>query len=221
MKCLELEALICDYVDGTLSAAEKATVELHLEGCAGCRELVEDSRAVVGFMEMAAEVEPPAALVNTILHEARQGKHAAVKPRGAQGWIGRLLEPVLQPKFAMGMAMTILSFAMLARFAGIPVRQMKPSDLEPAKVWATLEDKAYRSWDRAKKHYESLRLVFEIQQTLTDWNETSESQTSGAAPAGAKVPDRESPEPLALEGPIEVKPQGESGKKSIDGRARP
>ncbi|WP_395621662.1 hypothetical protein, partial [Dokdonella sp.] len=44
------------------------------------------------------------------------------KKSGARNWISRLLEPVLQPKFAMGMAMTILSFSMLGRFAGIEPR---------------------------------------------------------------------------------------------------
>lgn len=221
MKCVEMEALICDYVDGALSAAERATVELHLESCAACRELVEDSRAVLGFMETAAEVEPPAELVNQILYEARQGHAAPVKKSGARSWIGRLLEPVLQPKFAMGMAMTILSFSMLARFAGIPVRQLRPSDLEPAKVWMTLEDKAYRTWDRAKKYYESLRLVYEIQQTLRDWNETSETPAAGAAPGGVKAPSQAAPGNSALEGPIELKPQGETQRNSSDGRARP
>ncbi len=220
MKCIELEALICDYVDGTLSAAERATVELHLEGCAACRELVEDSRAVVGFLETVAEVEPPAELVNKILYEARQGHAAPVKKSGARSWIGRLLEPVLQPKFAMGMAMTILSFSMLARFAGIPVRQLRPSDLEPAKVWMTLEDKTYRTWDRAKKYYESLRLVYEIQQTLRDWNETSETPAAGTAPGGVKAPGQAAPDSSALEGPIELKPQGETERPSSDGRAR-
>lgn len=220
MKCIELEALICDYVDGALSAAERATVELHLEGCAACRELVDDSRSVLGFLETAAEVEPPAELVNKILYEARQGHAAPVKTSGSKSWIGRLLEPVLQPKFAMGMAMTILSFSMLARFAGIPVRQLKPSDLEPAKVWMTLEDKAYRTMDRAKKYYESLRLVYEIQQTLRDWNETGEAPAAGAATGGVKAPGQSAQEPSALEGPIELKPQGESERKSSDGRAR-
>lgn len=39
MKCADLEALLCDYVDGTLAPAERATVELHLDACPACRAL--------------------------------------------------------------------------------------------------------------------------------------------------------------------------------------
>lgn len=219
MKCIDLEALLCDYVDGALAAPEKATVELHLSTCPACRELVEDSRAAVEFMEKAADVEPPPALINTILFEVRNGQSAPVKKTGSKNWIGRLLEPLLQPKFAMGMAMTILSFSMLGRFAGIPIRQLKPSDLEPARIWASLEDKAYHSWDRAKKYYESLRLVYEVQQTLRDWNESDDSgagKANGGAAAAAPGKNNAS----ALEGPIETKPQGENLGKQQDGRAK-
>ncbi|MGC4051877.1 MAG: zf-HC2 domain-containing protein [Paludibaculum sp.] len=101
---------LCDYVDGVLAAPEKATVELHLSTCEACRELVADSRAAVEFMEKAADVEPPPALINTILFEVRNGKAAPVKKAGTKNWIARLLEPVFQAKFAMGMAMTILEF---------------------------------------------------------------------------------------------------------------
>lgn len=219
MKCIDLEVLLCDYVDGVLAAPEKATVELHLSTCAACRELVDDSRAAVAFMEKAADVEPPPALINTILFEARNGQAAPVKKTGTKNWIGRLLEPLLQPKFAMGMAMTILSFSMLGRFAGIPIRQLKPSDLEPARIWVTLEDKAYHSWDRAKKYYESLRLVYEVQQTLRDWNETDDS---GAARrnGGAVAPPAGKSGAPAMEGPIETKPQGDQSGNQHDGRVR-
>ena len=221
MKCIELESLLCDYVDGTLSAAEKATVELHLESCPACRELAADSQAAIGFMEMAAAVEPPAALVNQILFEARTGKSAPVKKSGAaRSWISKLLEPVLQPKFAMGMAMTMLSFSMLARFAGLPVRPFKASDLEPARVWAGLEDKAYRNWDRGKKYYESLRLVYEIQQTLRDWNETDDGQGAPKQRNGVKPPAQRPAGPV-MEGPIESQPQGLGTENQKDGRLRP
>jgi len=36
MNCAELEILICDYVDGTLAAADKAAVESHLSACPAC-----------------------------------------------------------------------------------------------------------------------------------------------------------------------------------------
>ena len=42
----------------------------------------------------------------------------------------------------MGMAMTVLSFAMLGRFTH--VRQLTPSDLDPVKVWTAAEDRVVR-----------------------------------------------------------------------------
>lgn len=214
MRCSDLEALICDYVDGSLTAAEKATVELHLASCASCRALVDDARVAVAFVERAAEVEPPPALVNHLLFEARQGAARPVRQPG--GWLGRLLEPVLQPRFAMGMAMTVLSFAMLARFVGVPVRQLRIADLEPARVWMTVEDRAWRVWDRAKKYYESLRLVYEIQQTLKEWSEEP------AAPAEAGSRKQRSPgtaaSPKAGDGidwsvPAQIEPPGKGKKR--------
>ena len=65
--------------------------------------------------------------------------------------------------------MTILSFAMLGRFAGINMRQLKPSDLDPVKVYVAAEDKVQRTWARTVKYYENLRVVFEIQTQLKEW----------------------------------------------------
>lgn len=218
MRCAELESLLCDYVDGALTSSEQATVELHLESCEACRALVADSRAAVEFMSRAAEPEPPAALVNAILHEARQGKSSPVKRGGTRNWLARLFEPIFQPKFAMGMAMTILSFSMLGRLAGIEIRRLTPQDLEPAKVWSTLEDKAYRTWDRAKKYYESLRVVYEIQQTLSDWSEPEAEpgdgqgvNGNGRSATGTKSPPMKNQD--ELEGPILTKPLDQNKKR--------
>jgi hypothetical protein len=211
VKCVDLEILLCDYVDGVISPAEAATVELHLGGCKACRELVEDAKAAVALMARAADVEPPPALVNRILFELRnEAKGPELRTKGA-GWLAKLLEPVLQPKFAMGMAMTILSFSMLGRFAGVPIRQMKPADLEPARIWATIEDKTYRSWERARKYYESLRVVYEIQQTLNDWSGSNEDPPSSGA---AGKPGRAG---NADEGPIEQRPNQTNGNGRQEG----
>ncbi|HEY1341785.1 MAG TPA: zf-HC2 domain-containing protein [Bryobacteraceae bacterium] len=202
MNCADLEILICDYVDGTLAPAEKAEVERHFAQCPACAELARDSAAAVGFMERAAAVEPPPELITRILFDApwSTGK-SKTKQRG---WLGKLLAPVLQPRFAMGMAMTILSISMLARFIGVP-RELRPADFEPAKIWAGMEDRAVRTWARTVKFYDNLKFVYQIQTTLRQWQQQDTEQrpvpktderklpTKAPVPSGAPASNTPSP----------------------------
>jgi hypothetical protein len=109
-----------------------------------------------------------------------------LRPNWKQRIFGKWLEPVLQPKMAMGMAMTVLSFAMLSKCAGIQPRQLRPSDLNPVSVMGSVEDRAMRTWTRGVKYYESLRFVYEIQTQIKDWRDKSaaaqESQQSQPPP---------------------------------------
>ena len=82
----------------------------------------------------------------------------------------------------MGMAMTILSFSMLGRLAGIEPRQLQPADLHPAAIWKTLDNRAHRTWERAVKYYENLRLVYEVQTRLQEWSEQEEQNRRTPAP---------------------------------------
>jgi anti-sigma factor RsiW len=180
MNCAEIEILICDYVDGSLGAAQRAEVERHLAGCAACAELVRDSSAAVAFMERASGVEPPQELVNRILFAAPWHK-----PKS--GRFSQLIYSFLQPKFAMGMALTVLSFSMVAR----NVRQLQPSDLAPAQVWAGIEDRAYRIWARTEKFYDNLKFVYQIQTTLREWQQQAQEPQAGSeGDAPQRQPDR-------------------------------
>lgn len=183
LTCAQIEPLLCDLVDGTLPAAERARVEAHLAGCAACQELVEEARALSVFLERVPDVEPPPELVTRILFETHhaEAQPASKREIGQRGWLGRLAEwlhslfqPVLQPRFAMGMAMTILSFSMIGRFAGISERTFTPADLDPAKIWVSLDNKAHRLWERMVKNYENLRVVYQIQNTLAEWSAQEE-----------------------------------------------
>jgi hypothetical protein len=169
MNCAELEQLICDYVDGTLSASARAEVERHLDACPGCAELARDSAAAVAFMERAADVEPPPELITRILFDAPWSRKPASK---GQGWWSKLIAPVIQPRFAMGMAMTILSFSILSRF--VPMQQIRAADLRPSEVWASLDDRAHRAYARTVKYYENLKVVYQIQTLLRDWQQQAE-----------------------------------------------
>jgi uncharacterized membrane protein YgcG len=141
-------------------------------------------------MERAAVVEPPPELVTRILFEVTQGaSRTVVKPPLARrlfgNTLGAWLEPVLQPRFAMGMATTLLSLAMLIRG-----RQLSIVDLNPVKLWNSTELQVSRAWERGVKNYENLRLVFEIQSRLKQWSEETAAVNNtqngpGSSPAGS------------------------------------
>ncbi len=192
MNCADLEILICDYVDGTLTPDQRADVERHLAECQSCAELARDSAAAVQFMDRAADVEPPPELVTRILFDAPWSKDKAKSKWRV--WAGALLSPFLQPKYAMGMAMTVLSFAMLARFVA-PIRQPKLSDLRPSLVWAGLEDRAVRTWGRTVKFYDNLKFVYQIQTTLREWQQQDEERrpANDQKPSEPKTDDRKLP----------------------------
>jgi hypothetical protein len=121
-------------------------------------------------------VEPPAELLAKI---AFQIPPESAAKTGLRAWLLGWMQPLIQPRFAMGMAMTILSFSMLGRFSGIELRQLKPSDLQPAKVWSAVDDRAHRAWGRALKYYENMRLVYEVQTRLQEWSDQDEKRQSG------------------------------------------
>jgi anti-sigma factor RsiW len=191
MNCADVDILLADYVDGTLDttdrAEQKSALESHLSQCAACADLARDAAGAVAFMERAARIEAPPELLTRILFEVANGPGAALKPSLARRLFGKWLEPVLQPRFAMGMAMTALSFAMLGQISGARVRQLKPSDLDPVKVWTVAEDRAQRTWDRSVKYYESLRWVFEIQTQLKEWTDDQAQLSEARTPAGGAL----------------------------------
>jgi anti-sigma factor RsiW len=168
VNCADVEVLLADYVDGTLPSEQNSALEVHLSECMACAELARDSAAAVAFMERAAVVQAPPELVTRILFELTSGSsRSVIRPSLVRRLFGRWLEPVLQPRFAMGMAMTVLSFAMIGRFTH--VRQLTPADLDPVKVWTSAEDRVVRWYNRGVKYYESLRVVYEIQTRLKEW----------------------------------------------------
>src|SRR5580658_5868257 len=121
LSCAEFEILLADWIDETLAVppreAERAAFVRHLESCAACAALLEDASAAVAFMDRAAEVEMPPALVSKILHATNSGWEFKLRGRGVRGWINRMFAPVLRPRVVMGLVLTLLSGTMLTRCA--------------------------------------------------------------------------------------------------------
>ena len=164
--CTEFEILLADYLDGTLAAEERASVEEHRNACASCAELAMDASGALAFIERTASVDPPPALVNRILAEVgSSANRSGVKLSWIERLLGRRGGFILQPRFAMGMAMAVISLAMVGRF------------------WGAATSGVERSWDRTVKGYENLQLVYDVQTQLEEWAQERQaaSETQGGA----------------------------------------
>jgi anti-sigma-K factor RskA len=195
MTCTEFEVLLVDYVDGAVTVDERRAVEAHTDGCPACREMLRDVFQAVSFLEAAGKVTPPPELITRIAAQVPQGRVKDEFHRN--GFLSRIfskwLQPVLQPRFAMSMAMTILSLAMVERCTGIRTQQIQPEDLNPAVLWNGLEEKAYRTWDRTVKYYENLRLVYEVETALKEIREQQDAAPASQSPVqkDSKAGDRQ------------------------------
>lgn len=176
MNCADFENLLADYIDGGLTETQRRQIEEHAASCAACREFMGDVTGALAFLKHADAVLPPPELVTRIAYQAPIGRTR--EPFETQGIWSKVsaawLQPLLRPRFAMGMAMTILSFAMLQRCTGVQVQHIQPADLSPIRIWDGVEDKILRVKDRGVKYYENIRLVYEIQSRLKELQEQQE-----------------------------------------------
>jgi len=183
MTHLEIENLASDYLEGLLEPSLRASVEAHLNGCAECRELMGDVRHVLEMCRAAEDVEPKPWLVSKIL-QATIGER---KPTWGER-ISAYLRPVLQPRVAYPIAMTVFTFSILVNAAGLNLRRLRFEDLNP-RTWV---DRANRQghlmYAHAEKFYYDLRVVYEIESRFR--------QLSGQP----QVQEEEAPKPAAPRG---------------------
>ncbi len=76
--CAQCEAMLSDALDGTLSATDQATFDLHLAGCPSCASMLADAKRGAAWMEMlkSPRPEPPPALLERIFAQT-SGQTAA------------------------------------------------------------------------------------------------------------------------------------------------
>lgn len=169
MTCVDIEGLAAEYVDGTLGRDARVAIESHLSVCPECKAFVDDAGEGAALLGRLPEIEPPHELVTLIAFHAPVGR-ARDPLASPPGWLSRLttkwVQPLLQPRFAMSMAMTIFAFGMLQRCTGVDVQHLQAADLTPAHLVQGMEDKAVRVRDRAVKYYENIRLVYDVETRL-------------------------------------------------------
>lgn len=202
MQCSEFEIRLCEYLDGTLRDPARREMAEHASECRICTALMADSAAVQRFFQNVEPVEAPSELVTNILYRTRHARSSLWAAGGWRAWF----RPLLQPRFAMSMAMTILSVSMLYRVAGVQIRQLEIADLNPAKIWETVDNSVHRAWNRGVKFYQNVRFIYEI---MEQWRalQAEGEQASEAEEARPEQPPGASPQLRKVE------PSRPSGRK--------
>ena len=185
LNCEQFEILLADHIDGTLDNAAREEFLRHLESCAACAAYAADVQSAVSFMEIAGPVEPPPGLTGRILQATNEGWEFKLRAGGIRGWINRTFAPVLKPRFVMGAMLTLMSITVLGRCGNDPSKPLTSADLDPVRLWSSLDDRTHRLWDRSVKSYESMRLVYEIKTQLNEWKQQQSEEEEAAAEARA------------------------------------
>ncbi|MBN2498623.1 MAG: VWA domain-containing protein [Deltaproteobacteria bacterium] len=100
-KCEELREDLVAYADGELEASRKAEIEAHLEGCEGCRALLEDLRSVGERLQAWQAVEPGEGWDQRAEQRIRAAAEARKKAKPRRSFW-------LRPAFAWGMGTCML-----------------------------------------------------------------------------------------------------------------
>jgi len=161
MTHLELENLTSDYLEGLLEPALIGEFEAHLSVCPSCREMVGEVRHALELCHAAPELEPAPWLVSKIMR-ATVGER---KPSLADRLLA-YFRPVLQPRFAYGVAMAVFSFSIIVNAAGINLKHVTVEDLNPRTWFFRVSRAGHLYYARAEKFYYDLRVVYEIESRL-------------------------------------------------------
>lgn len=195
MTHLELENLVSEYLEGQLDTARRVEVEVHLQGCSACREVVEDVRHALALCESAEELEPAPWLIPKILL-ATVGER---KPTFLEQ-LAAYFRPAARVRLAYAVAMAVFSFSIIVNTAGINLRQITLADLNPRTWFYQANRTGHLMAARAEKFYYDLRVVYEIETRLRQFRQqtgsgggqqnkdTTKPETPGAGTTDNKAP---------------------------------
>ncbi len=172
MKCRDCEAQLCEYIDDSLSFDERRAVEEHLLDCAACADFHAEAEFACRTLRRAPVIEAPAELVADIVQGAigyaGRGPLAAIaEPPTQDGPLARffrpILSPILQPRFAMSMAVTTLSFSMLTFQAQNLWQSRQNGEFSAAALVESVKSKIEAVREGAVEFYDDVVMVYELQ----------------------------------------------------------
>lgn len=167
MTCRDFELLLCDYVDQQVEPQQRREMDAHRVDCASCTAALEDAEFGRLLLRQAGPVEPPAELIGEIIHNTVGIGSGRLAPAGGgeslPGWLRPFVQPFLQPRFVMGMAMTAMSFSLLTFYGDRAVEIYQDDRSEGITAIRALAGPAADFWDQSVTVYDSAVDFYQLQ----------------------------------------------------------
>lgn len=167
MNCHFCEERMSDYLESALSLSERDAIDLHLQSCAACGQLLADMSEVLAWGKAFPVYEVPAWLPGRII---------ANTPRlERERWtdtIAAALKWVIDPRAAIGLFTATVVLGWLGSLAGISPN-WSTVVRNPAAVYYEAQGAVNRAYDEAVRRYYRSALVTEIQTRIEQLREIS------------------------------------------------
>ena len=202
LRCDEWADLIADALDGTLPPAEAAAFARHHSECAFCAQVLKETQQGRDWMRyLAVEPEVPADLLNKILTRttgladdaAARGIALPAQAHTPRAWqrsglpmlhvARQFARHAVEPRLMMTLAMAFFSIALTLNLTGIHLSELRPGDLEPSHLRATVTRQYYAANEQVTKYYLNLRLVYEMEARVRELRRSTEAE-----PAALQTP---------------------------------
>jgi len=225
LTCEEWEALLVDFLDGTLTATEGESFQSHQKTCAACAEMFSQAsqgREWLNFLR--ADPPVPAVLVSKILAQTsgiagRPGlpgqalpgqllpgqagaEFAVAAPAGAvipfwkRAGLLAATQRVAQPRLLMTAAMAFFSITLTLNIAGVRLSAVRLADLKPAAISSNLDKQYHMASARVVRYYDNLRFVYEMEARVRELRRDADLNSEQPV----EKPDRSSPSPTPPDG---------------------
>ena len=193
MNCNTCQPLLSAYVDETMRADERATVDAHLRGCAACRALAQDLSSIRLAAGSLEPLTPPARVWHQIAAAAETQGRAGGFQAGWFGW-----RPLAAVAMTAVLATGLWRVGSLLQPAGVVDSTPQVAEIVPA---AESDPEAHYTLAIAR-----LEEVTNADQDVLD------QDTAGAINAGLTVIDEAITESRAA---LSSEPQNESAQQSL------
>jgi anti-sigma factor RsiW len=168
MICTHCEERMSDYLENALSAAERHSMELHLQSCSACSELLAGIAEVVAWGKTFPVYEAPLWLAPRII--------ANTPYMARETWLDTLASIgrwIIEPRTAMAIFTSMLVLGWLGSLTGISTSSWANVVRNPSAIYYGAEGLMNRAYDEAVRAYYRSPLVTEIQSRIERFREIS------------------------------------------------